>query len=65
MPPTLLLIDGWQMEKVNTFPEKSTAHLTALSFRRKSYLARVVSAINGFEVWKSVETVKEGERIVS
>ncbi|MFA5715546.1 MAG: hypothetical protein WC998_07390 [Candidatus Paceibacterota bacterium] len=53
------------MERVNTFPEKSTAHLTALSFRRKSYLARVVSVINGFEVWKSVETVKEGARTVS
>jgi hypothetical protein len=64
MTPTLQLIDGWQMERVNTFPEKSTAHLTALSFRRKSYLARVVSVINGFEVWKSVETVKNGGRVV-
>jgi hypothetical protein len=64
MTPTLQLIDGWQMERVNSFPEKSTAHLTALSFRRKSYLARVVSVINGFEVWKSVETVKNGGRVV-
>jgi len=64
MTPTLQLIDGWQMEKVDTFPEKSTAHLTALSFRRKSYLARVVSVLNGFEVWKSVETVKERGRVV-
>jgi Ser/Thr protein kinase RdoA (MazF antagonist) len=51
------------MEKVDTFPEKSTAHLTALSFRRKSYLARVISAVDGFEVWKSVETVREGGRV--
>jgi len=64
MTPTLQLIDGWQMERVNTFPEKSTAHLTALSFRRKSYLARVVSVLNGFEVWKSVETMKEGGRVI-
>jgi hypothetical protein len=63
--PTLQLIDGWQMEKVDTFPEKSTAHLTALSFRRKSYLARIISVMNGYEVWKSVETVKEGGRTVS
>jgi len=63
MPPTQQLIDGWQMEKVDTFPEKSTAHLTALSFRRKSYLARVISAVDGFEVWKSVETVREGGRV--
>lgn len=57
------LIDGRQMEKVDTFPEKSTAHLSALSFRRHSYLARVVNVVGGFEVWKSVETVKEGARV--
>lgn len=57
------LIDGWQMEKVDTFPEKSTAHLSALSFRRHSYLARVVNVVGGFEVWKSVETVRDGGRI--
>ena len=58
---TTQVIDGRQMECVGTYP-KPTAHLTALSLRRKSYLARVVNAVNGFEVWKSVEIVKKEAR---